>query len=411
MTQINAGIPFKICAAKQTRDQLIFTGKVGEKVRRRKHLLAAALALVLLSGIIFPVYADPVQEQQQRLQEVNQQINRQRDNINQARKQEKSIMGQIGNLDRSINKTEGEIKYAGDRIAYLEENIEQTEKEIKESEQALAEQSDILGKRLVFIYEKGGDVSYLEVLLSATDIKDFLTRYDLLNTIVEQDVQLIESINKEKRELSLKKCDLEVKQKELQNIQAERLCQKEELDLQKDEKQKLLGNVRQEKEAYEKALDELERTSQELEAIIRQYQSGNTSSQAGTGTYTWPTPGHTKVSSPYGMRFHPILKTRRMHTGVDIAAPMGATIVAADSGTIMYAGWMSGYGQVLIVDHSNGLSTLYAHQSSFLVGKGTNVEKGQAIGKVGSTGWSTGPHLHFEVRINGTPTDPTGYIH
>ncbi|MGS0763345.1 murein hydrolase activator EnvC family protein [Syntrophomonas curvata] len=379
-------------------------------MRSRKHLLAAGLALVLLSGAIFPVYADPLQEQQQKLQEVNQQINRQRNNINQARKQEKSIMGQIGSLDKNISKTEADIKNTGERVAYLETNINQAEKEIKAAEEALAEQSDILGKRLVFIYEKGGDVSYLEVLLSATDIKDFLTRYDLLNVIVEQDVELIESINKEKRELSLKKCDLEVKQKELRNIQAECLAQKEELDAQKDEKQKLLGNVRQEKEAYEKALDELERTSQELETIIRQYQAGNSGGQAGTGTYTWPAPGHTGISSPYGMRFHPILKQRRMHTGIDIIAPMGATIVAADSGTVMYAGWMSGYGQVLIVDHSNGLSTLYAHQSRFLVGKGANVEKGQAIGKVGSTGWSTGPHLHFEVRINGTPTDPTGYV-
>lgn len=99
-----------------------------------------------------------------------------------------------------------------------------------------------------------------------------------------------------------------------------------------------------------------------------------------------------------------------MHTGVDIPASQGASIIAADSGTVIFAGWMTGYGQVTVVDHSNGMSTLYAHQSALLVGVGTNVSKGQTIGKVGSTGWSTGPHLHFEVRINGTPTDPTGYI-
>jgi murein DD-endopeptidase MepM/ murein hydrolase activator NlpD len=381
-----------------------------ERVRRLRSGLAVFLSLVLLIGVIFPVYADNVQEQQRKLQDVNRQIDQQRSNVNQAKKKEKTVIGQISGLDQDINKTEAEIKQIDDRIAFLEKSIAKTEEDIKVSEEALAEQSDILSERLVFIYEEGGDVSYLEVLLSATDIKEFLTRYDFLNMIVEQDVELIKEINKEKKELALKKCDLEIKQKELMNIQTSQISQKEILDSQKEEKQKLLGNVRQEKKALEQALDELERTSRQLETIIRQYQSGSTGSQVGTGVFTWPTPGYTQRTSPYGMRLHPILGERRMHTGIDIKAPMGATIVAADSGTVMFAGWMSGYGQVIIIDHANGLSTLYAHQSSFLVSKGTNVSKGQAIGKVGSTGWSTGPHLHFEVRINGTPTNPAGYV-
>ncbi len=379
-------------------------------MRRLKSGVAVCLSLVFLITVIFPVYADNIQEQQQKLQDVNRQLKQQRSNIDQVKKKEKSVVGQISSLDQDINKTESEIRYTDDRIVYLKQSIAQVEEEIKVSEEALAEQSDVLGKRLVFIYEKGGDVSYLEVLLAAADIKDFLTRYDLLNMIVEQDVELIKAINKEKKELSLKKCDLEIKQKELVNIQANQIDQKELLDCQKGEKQKLLGNVRQEKKALEQALNELERESQQLEAIIRQYQSGTTGSQAGTGTFTWPTPGCTRTTDEYGMRLHPILGERRLHTGMDIAASMGDTIVAADSGTVIFAGWMSGYGQVIIVDHNNGLSTLYAHQSSFLVSKGATVDKGQAIGKVGSTGWSTGPHLHFEVRVNGTPTNPRGYV-
>ena len=379
-------------------------------MRRLQSGVAVCLSLLLLITVIFPVYADNIQEQQRKLQDVNQQIDRQRSSVNQARQKEKTVVGQISSLDKDINKTESEIKYIDDRMTYLEHNIDEIQEEIKASEATLAEQSDILGKRLVFIYEKGGDVSYLEVLLAATDIKDFLTRYDLLNIIVEQDVELIKSINKEKKELSLKKCDLEIKQQELANIQTDQIGQKEILDSQKGEKEKLLGSVRQERKKLEQALNELEQESRQLEAIIRQYQSGNTGSQAGTGTFTWPTPGYTNITSSYGMRFHPILNERRMHTGMDIGAPMGATIVAADSGTVIFAGWMSGYGQVIIVDHNNDLSTLYAHQSSFLVSKGTNVSKGQAIGKVGSTGWSTGPHLHFEVRVKGTPTNPIGYV-
>jgi murein DD-endopeptidase MepM/ murein hydrolase activator NlpD len=249
----------------------------------------------------------------------------------------------------------------------------------------------------------------LEVLLAAADFKDFLTRYDLLNSIVEQDMELIASINREKKDLNNKKSELEVKRKELLSIQASQESKKEELDSEKEKKTEILNSVREEKSSYLKALEELEKTSQQLEQLIRNAQPGGNAT-TGTGTYTWPTPGYRAITSPYGMRYHPILKDRRMHTGVDIGAPMGATIVAADSGTVIHAGTMGGYGQTLVIDHSNGISTLYAHQSRFLVGNGASVEKGQAIGKVGSTGWSTGPHLHFEVRINGSYTDPMPYI-
>jgi len=207
----------------------------------------------------------------------------------------------------------------------------------------------------------------------------------------------------------MKKSDLEVKKKELERALQQQESMKEQLDLQKKEKQQILASVQQEREAYEKALAELEESSRKLEAMIRQLQGGS-SEALGTGVFTWPTPGYTTITSPYGMRYHPILKTRKMHTGVDIGAPMSATIVAADSGKVIYAGWMEGYGQVLVIDHGNGLSTLYAHQSAFLVSNGQTVTKGQAIGKVGSTGWSTGPHLHFEVRINGSYTDPMPYL-
>ena len=130
----------------------------------------------------------------------------------------------------------------------------------------------------------------------------------------------------------------------------------------------------------------------------------------GSGVYTWPTPGYTRITSPYGMRKHPILKTNRMHTGIDIGAPNGATIVSVDHGCVVQVGWYGGYGRVVMVDHGHGIVTMYAHTSAALVNVGDAVKKGQAIAKVGSTGWSTGPHLHFEVRINGKYTNPLNYI-
>lgn len=371
--------------------------------------LALFLAIVLSWALIFPVFAGEIEDQQKKLQDVGQQINRQKNNIDQAKKKEKTIMGQLQDIEQSIIRTENEIKSLGERIAFLEGDIAKTEKDIAKAEAELAEQSDILSERMVFIYEEG-DLTYLQVLLAATDINDFLTRFDMLNLIVEQDLELIESINEQRKALDEKKATLEAGRKELLAAQQNQKDKKDILGGEQDQKSVVLNSVQKEKKAYEQALKELEQASREIEAMIKKLQSSGSGAQLGTGTYTWPAPSCKIITSPYGMRYHPILKVRKLHTGMDIGASQGSAIVAADSGEVIYAGWMSGYGQVTIIDHGKGMSTLYAHQSAFLANVGAQVEKGQTIGKVGSTGWSTGPHLHFEVRVNGSPVDPTAYV-
>lgn len=376
--------------------------KLGRKI------LATSLMVVFFSSAILPAYADELEETRQQLEAISRSIDATQSKVSSTKKQETSIMGQIQNLEKDIKNTESQITATEDRIAFLQESITSTEADIEEAQQNLDKKTDLLSDRLVILHEEG-EVSYLEVLLTATDFKDFLTRYEMVNSIIQQDVDLIASIHQEKQNLEMKKSDLEVKKKELESALSQQESMREQLDRQKQEKKEILGSVQQERAALEKALAELEENSRQLEAMIRQMQGGS-SEALGTGVYTWPTPGYTAITSPYGMRYHPILKTRKMHTGVDIGAPMSATIVAADSGKIIHAGWMGGYGQVLVIDHGNGISTLYAHQSAFLVSNGQTVTKGQAIGKVGTTGWSTGPHLHFEVRINGSYTDPMPYI-
>ncbi|MBE3035267.1 MAG: M23 family metallopeptidase [Actinobacteria bacterium] len=144
--------------------------------------------------------------------------------------------------------------------------------------------------------------------------------------------------------------------------------------------------------------------SNALSAVI----NGSSGSGVGTGDMMWPVNG--PIMSPFGYRIHPILGYRKLHTGIDFGVGYGTPIHASDSGTVIYATWMSGYGNVIIIDHGRGISTLYAHQSSLAVGNGARVSRGQVVGYVGSTGFSTGPHLHFEVRVNGNPVDPMGYL-
>lgn len=376
--------------------------------RLKKWLSLAVLSTFFLVSIL-PVYADEIDDARNQLQDVGQKINAQQSKLNSAKKQENTIMGQIQSIEKNIIQKENEIKTLEDKIEYLQTNIAITEENIELAEADLQEKNQQLSDRLVYIYEKG-DLTYLEVLLSATDLKDFLTRYDLLNMIVEQDIALIESINQQKKTLELNKSELEVQKNELLYAQDSEKSKREELSDQKQDKKKILTSVQQEKAQYEKALKELEQTSKELETLIRRIQAGTSGEQQGTGVFTWPAPGYSTITSPYGMRYHPILKYNKKHTGVDIGAPSGANIVAADSGTVIQTGWMGGYGQVVVIDHGGGISTLYAHMSTIIAANGASVTKGETIGKVGSTGWSTGPHLHFEVRINGVDTNPMSYI-
>jgi len=375
----------------------------------KRRLLSGLMALMLTAVMIMPVYADQLSDQQKILDELNQKMNQQQNNWNNASRAEKSIMGQVQDIEKDVNQTQQDISTLEGKVSYLQSSIGILEKQIKTQQKDLEKQTELLGDRLVVIYEQG-DSSYLEVLLGATDIKDFITRFDMLSTIVEQDRDMINSINSKKKDLDTKMADLQVQKNELEAAQGIQEQKQTVLADKLDQKKDVLNGVKNEKAKYAQAIAELEQASQEAEAMIRRLQGNSNGSSIGTGSYTWPTPGYRSITSPYGMRYHPILKTNKLHTGIDIGAPSGARIVAADGGTVIFSGWLGAYGNAIIIDHGAGISTLYGHQSQLLVSQGQTVVKGQTIGKVGSTGWSTGPHLHFEVRKNGTPVNPRGYV-
>jgi len=372
-------------------------------------LLMSFISLLLLVTMIMPVKADQLSDQEDLLQELLNQLNQQQAKLNQAASTEKSIMGQVKNIESEAQKAEKEIKRLEDNIDYLQTNINVTEKQMKIQQKELQKQSDLLSERLVMIYEQG-ESSYLEILLGADDLKDFIVRYDMLKTIISQDRDLIYSISAKKKDLDNRLADLEVQKKELEVSQANKAAQQATLATQLKDKKSVLNSVQDDKEQYARAIAELEQASAEAEALIRRLQGKSNGSRIGTGTYTWPTPGYGNITSPYGMRFHPILKARKLHTGIDIGAPTGAKIIAADGGTVIYSGWLGAYGNAIIIDHGAGMSTLYGHQSQLLAREGDTVAKGQIIGRVGSTGWSTGAHLHFEIRRNGTPVNPSTYL-
>ncbi|MGI6144742.1 MAG: peptidoglycan DD-metalloendopeptidase family protein [Clostridia bacterium] len=347
-----------------------------------------------------------LQEQQNLLM---QKIQENQNILKQKKQEENKALLELKAINNNISKTTKSLQSTEKKLSTLEKELLQLEKELKESKLQIEANTKALEKNLRIIYEQG-DVHFLEVLLDSTSITDFLTRWDLLNSIAKNNKEMIKA-NEEKLQLVKLKKELALqKQQKLDELKNDQKEKRKELSVASSRQQTIYNSLKSERAKIEAELDELERQSQQIANEIRRQTSGDNGEYQGSGKLAWPAPGYTRITSKYGMRFHPILKKNKMHTGMDIGAPKGANIVAAENGTVIQAGWNNAYGNMIVINHGGNLVTLYAHASKLLVSVGQQVTKGQVIAKVGSTGYSTGPHLHFEVRKNGDPVNPSSYL-
>ncbi len=373
----------------------------------KRRITALALALLLLAGGAVPVLADEIEDHQRQLQDIKQQMQQHQQKAADAQKKVTSISEQLRVIQVDLDAAMADYNAIKSRRQYTEQQIAINTAILAKAEKSLAERTKILNKRIRDIYENG-QVSYLDVLLGATDFNDFTTRADLLKRVLAQDAALIDKVRAERALVVQKKAELERDRAAILELEKAAAAKKSVIETRRNERAAVLDSAVHERDTAERAYQELLETSRRIEQMIRNKKSGNREEMGASGAMSWPISG--PITSPYGWRTHPIFGTQRYHSGVDIGADYGDPIRAADGGVVIYADWMGGYGYAVIIDHGGGISTLYGHNNELLVGVGQRVYKGQVIARAGSTGYSTGPHCHFEVRQNGSPVNPLAYL-
>ena len=330
---------------------------------------------------------------------------------------------QIGIVEDQISEALAEVEKLSLQISEKQEEINNLEAEeeslmiyIEEAETSLAEytekyetQKELLEKRLVAMYEMG-EVKYLDVLLNSESLSDFLSRYYLVSEIAQSDYELVSSVKENKEQMESITESLREKKEELEQDKMDK--EKYEISLSNMEilKNNKINQLNSEELAIYQQIEQYKTEIESIEAEIKQIALQNIGEIYIGGTMIWPTPGYTTITSNFGMRTHPITGIYKLHTGVDIGAPYGAMFVASNDGVVVKAEMNSAYGNMVMIDHGGGVMTLYAHGSEILVEVGQTVTQGTAVLKVGSTGYSTGPHAHFEIRINGEYVNPLDYI-
>ncbi|MBR0105162.1 MAG: peptidoglycan DD-metalloendopeptidase family protein [Firmicutes bacterium] len=404
------------------------------------------LSAVVISAIVainavpaITSYAKSSSQLRKEKAQVERNISDMKTALEDVKAKQEVIAAEIIQLDIEVTQAQYELDVVTAELEEITAKLEESEEQLAQAILDRDAQEDTFKKRIRFIHENGY-AGYLDILLESKNISDLFTRMQYINDIMEYDKETLVTLSETQQLIEIKTEEIAEERAQQEIVVEEHRQKKAELDDALARKQATAEQYERDEASYTQSISEMEAASKNIEKLIKEAEeaeriaaekaaaeaarkkaagqsssSSSSSSSAGTYTYSggalsWPVPGYTRLSSGYGYRNGVFVSGSEFHTGLDIPAPRGTNIVAAADGKVITAGYVRGYGNTIMISHGNGLVTLYGHNSSLAVSVGDWVSAGSVVAYCGSTGNSTGNHCHFEVRVNGSHTNPWNYL-
>ena len=374
-----------------------------------RRLITIILILVITCSLCICVHAQDLTELQEQSSQLTQAINESNNRLQAVQDELSTNMQELQELDSQIAQSQNELNNINTDINDLMKQITENEEKLNKTQAEFDKIQDLLDARIIKMYETP-KFEFLQVILASKNATEFLSTYYAMKELAEYDKELLDTVRKQKEEIETTKKILAEKKRQVVASKQTQQKKAQVLANTKTMRQYYISKLSTEEQELQAKIDDYNNQVETIEAEIKLMALNSVSADYIGGALTWPIPGYNTITSEFGMRVHPITGAYKLHTGTDIGAPMGADFVAMGKGVVTKASMTPAYGNMVIIDHGGGVQTLYAHGSEILVQVGQEVEAGTPVLKVGSTGYSTGPHAHFEIRINGQPVNPMDYL-
>ena len=374
----------------------------------RKYILILII-FILISNICVCVFAEDITDLQEKSSTITESLNETNNRLQAVQDQLSSNMQELQELDSQIASSQEEINKIDTDVNDLVKQVEEKEKKLEEAQEQYDKIQALVDARMLKIYATP-KFQTIQVLLESKNVTEFLTTYYAIQEATKADKNLMKSVKEEKDEIEITKKILIEKKEQIVTSKKTQQKKAQVLSNTKKMREYYISKLSTEEQELQAKIDEYNNQVSEIEAEIKLLALNSISADYIGGPMIWPTPGYTTITSEYGMRTHPVTGAYKLHTGVDIGAPLESSFVAAANGIVSKATFSPAYGNMVMIDHGGGVQTLYAHGNEIMVQVGQTVSAGTEILKVGSTGYSTGPHAHFEIRINGQTVNPLDYL-